>query len=84
MLHKTKQNVAYKNMESQTMHHGTKMCKFKKNLTIMVNVYKLSVSIPEEKKILYPSPPPPPPFTIITTTTTMMDLSRPSIEKNQK
>ncbi len=30
MLHKTKQNVALKNMEPQTMHHGTKMCKFKK------------------------------------------------------
>jgi hypothetical protein len=56
----------------------------KKNLTIMVNVYKLSVSIMEEENILYPSPPPSPPFTIITTTTTTMDLSRPSIEKNQK
>jgi hypothetical protein len=57
----------------------------KKNLTIMVNVYKLSISMEEEEKILYPSPPRPrPPFTIITTTTTMVDLSRPSIEKNQK
>jgi len=52
-----------------------------KNLTIMVNVYKLSVSMAEEEKILYPSPPPPP-FTIITTTT-MMDLFRPSIAKNK-
>ncbi len=65
------------------MHHGKKMWKFKKNLTIMVNVYKLSISMEEEEKILYPSPPRPP-FTIITTTTTMVDLSRPSIEKNQK
>jgi len=55
----------------------------KNNLTIMVNVYKLSVSITEEEKIVYPSPTPPPPFTIITTTR-MMDLFRPSIEKNQK
>jgi hypothetical protein len=54
----------------------------KKNLNIMVNVYKLSVSIAEEEKILYPSPPPPP-FTIITTTT-MMDLFRPSIEEKKK
>jgi len=52
----------------------------KNNLTITVNVYKLSVSITEEEKILYPSPTPPPPFTIITTTR-MMDLFRPSIEK---
>jgi hypothetical protein len=56
----------------------------KKNLTIMVNVYKLSVSITEEEKILYPSPPPPPPPLTIITITTMMDLSRPSIEKNPK
>ncbi len=62
------------------MQHGTKMCKFEKNLTIMVNFYKLLVSMREEEKIFYPSPPPPPPFTIIATTR-MMDLFRPSIEK---
>ncbi len=40
------------------MQHGTKMCKFKKKLIEMLNVYELLVSIREEEEIPYPNPPP--------------------------
>jgi len=39
------------------MHHGTKMCKFKKKLIKMVNIYELLLSIREEEEIPYPNPP---------------------------
>jgi hypothetical protein len=61
------------------------MCKFKKKLSKMENVYGLSISIKEEEDIPYPSPLPPPNTTIIPpNTTTTMNLSKPShtIEKN--
>ncbi len=60
-----------------------KMCKFKKKLTQMVNVYGFSISVKEEEEdIPYTSST----TTIITTTTTTMNLSKSShiIEKKHK
>jgi hypothetical protein len=53
------------------------MCKSKKKLTKMMNVYMFLVSIRDEKEIPYPSLPCPPP-TITPITTTIMNLFRPS------
>jgi len=54
------------------MHHGTKMCMFKKKPMEIKNVYGLLVSAWEEEEIPHPSPPPP------LTTTTAMTLFKPS------
>jgi len=41
------------------VHHATKLCKFKKKLTKMVNVYSLLVLVREEEEIPYSRGTPP-------------------------
>jgi hypothetical protein len=63
------------------VHHATKICKFKKELTKMVNVYSLLVLVREEEENPYSRGTPP---TIYIITTATMNQFMPSSDYRKK